>query len=68
MFVNYCDIWKFNVNIVKIKIFIFLKGVMLKCKFLYKGVIIENVKLFCYLGIVLLRSGKFNNVKKYLVE
>lgn len=41
---------------------------MSKRKFLYEGVTIENVKSFCYLGIVLSRSGKFNNAKKHLVE
>ncbi|XP_061174937.1 uncharacterized protein LOC133184104 isoform X3 [Saccostrea echinata] len=65
VFAEYCDIWKLRVNIAKTKVLIFSKGPMAKRKFLYNGVAIENVREFCYLGLFLSRSGKFNNAKKH---
>lgn len=47
---------------------VFFKGLILKKFFYYKGEVIENVKEFKYLGIVLLRIGLFIKVKKYLCE
>ena len=68
VFAEYCDLWKLRVNIAKTKVFIFSKGPMKKRKFLYKDIIIEKVKDFCYLGIYLSRSGKYNTAKKHLAE
>ena len=59
VFAEYCNLWTLWVNIAKTKVLIFFsKGPMTKRKFLYKDIIIEKVKDFCYLGIYLSRSGK----------
>ena len=58
VFAEYCNLWTLRVNIAKTKVLIFSKGPMTKRKFLYKDIIIEKVKDFCYLGIYLSRSGK----------
>lgn len=39
-----------------------------KSFFYYKGEVIENVKEFKYLGIVLSTSGSFTKAKKHLCE
>ena len=50
VFAEYCNLWTLQVNIAKTKVLIFSKGPMTKRKFLYKDIIIEKVKDFCYLG------------------
>lgn len=47
---------------------VFSKGATWKKTFYYKGEIIENVKEFKYLGIVLSRTGSFSKAKKHLCE
>ena len=68
VFSEYCELWKLNVNIGKTKILVFSKGRMTQRRFLYNDIPIENVKSFCYLGIVMSEYGNFNNAKKHLVE
>ena len=62
---NTCNL---NVNISKTKILVFSKGRMLKKEFLFKNIVIENVKEFKYLGIVFSSSGSFCKAKKHLCE
>lgn len=67
-FYIYCTRWKLSVNVNKTKIMVFSKGATWKKTFYYKGEIIENVKEFKYLGIVLSRTGSFSKAKKHLCE
>ena len=64
----YCSQWKLTVNVEKTKILVFSKGPMLKTKFYYNNLVIENVKEFKYLGIVFSRTGSFSKAKKHLCE
>ena len=41
---------------------------MAQRRFLYNDESIENVKSFCYVGIVMSKYGNFNNAKKHMVE
>ena len=61
VFSDYCDVWKLHVNTTKTKVLIFSKGRVKKELFtyMYKKSVSENVKDFCYLGILLSRSGKY---------
>lgn len=56
------------VNINKIKILVFFKGLMIKREFYFRNEIIENVKEFKYFGIVFLCLGFFRKVKIYFCE
>ena len=47
----YCSYWKLRVNVDKTKILVFSKGSLLKTKFYYNNLVIENVKEFNYLGL-----------------
>ena len=67
-FQKYCLQWKLKVNVEKTKIMVFSKGPMLKRKFYYDNLVIENVKEFKYLGVVFSRSGSFCKTKKHLYE
>lgn len=67
-FYSYCTQWKLKVNVNKTKIMVFSKGPTSKKLVYYKGEVIENVKEFKYLGIVLSRTGSFIKAKKHLCE
>ena len=68
VFSDYCDVWKLHVNTTKTKVLIFSKGRVKKELFTYKNSVIENVKDFCYLGILLSRSGKYTRAKARFSE
>lgn len=63
-FYIYCTRWKLSVNVNKTKLMVFSKGATWKKTFYYKGEVIENVKEFKYLGIVISRTGLFTKAKK----
>ena len=52
----------------KTKFLIFSKGRVKKELFTYKNSVIKNVKDFCYLGILLSRSGKYTRAKARFSE
>ncbi|XP_052772033.1 uncharacterized protein LOC128211362 isoform X1 [Mya arenaria] len=58
---QYCDRWKLSVNSTKTKVMIFKKGGRLRKNivFSYKGVNLEIVKHFTYLGIIFTCGGSF---------
>ena len=60
----FCSYWKLKVNVDKTKIRVFSKGSMLKTKFYYDNLVIENVKEFKYLGVVFSRTGSFSKTEK----
>jgi hypothetical protein len=55
----YCSQWKMTVIDDKTKLLVFSNGPMLKTKFYYHNLVIENVKDFKYLGIVFSRKSSF---------
>ena len=60
VFEQYCDIWKLTVNISKTKIMIFSGGRLpANLHFYFKGIKVEIVSEYKYLGIFLARSGSF---------
>lgn len=64
-FLDYCKLWKLNVNASKTKIVIFSKGRDLQNIYFYiDETELEIVKDFKYLGVVFSRSGSFLNTKK----
>ena len=64
----YCSYWKLRVNVDKTKILVFSKGSLLKTKFYYNNLVIENVKEIKYLGAVFSRTGSFSKTKNTYVN
>ena len=60
---DYCSMWGLSVNIDKTKVIIFNKGGKRYCrhKFKIRGMDIEIVNKYCYLGIIFSASGSFTN-------
>ena len=67
---GYSDNWKLKVNIEKTKVIIFNKrGRLIKDENIsYKGSLIESVKYYKYLGLLLDSNGKFNSTINDLAE
>ena len=68
---DYCTDWDLSVNIKKTKIVIFSRGkirTIPKFSFNNKDVEVEVVFEYKHLGIVFNYNGKFNQVKKLLVD
>ena len=65
---EYCDRWKLKINLSKTKVVIFRKcGRLLKdLEFRYKGLEIEIVHQFSYLGVVFTSGGSFSNAQTTL--
>ncbi|MEW8546895.1 MAG: reverse transcriptase family protein [Candidatus Thiodiazotropha sp.] len=69
IFENYCENWKLIVNISKTKVLIFTSGRYLQnLHFYFKGIEIQQVTEYKYLGIYLSRSGSYLNCKKHIAE
>lgn len=69
LFEQYCDDWKLTVNIAKTKILIFSSGRHAEnTRFYFKGIEIEVVREYKYLGIYLSKSGSFSNCKKHVAQ
>ena len=60
---NYCIRWKLTVNVIKTKIVIFRKGGI---KFTYKGLEIEIVNKYSYLGVLFTSSESCFKTQKTL--
>ena len=68
-FIDYCTIWKLNVNVDKTKIMIFSRGRQPQdIKFSLNGLALEVVNSFTYLGIILSKTGHFNLAKKSISD
>ena len=67
---NYCIRWNLTVNVIKPKIVIFRKGgrLPLNIKFTYKGVEIEIVTKYLYLGVVFTSGGSCFKTQKTLAR
>ena len=65
---NYCTRWKLTINIIKTKIVIFRKGgrLPLNVKYTYKGVDIEIVNKYSYLGVLFTSGGSCFKTQKKL--
>ena len=65
---EYCAKWKLKVNVLKSKILIIRAGGLLpkKLSFSYDGEVLEIVKSFKYLGIVLTAGGSFSEAQNTL--
>ena len=69
VFEQYCDKWRLTVNISKTKIMIFSGGrPPANLHFYFKGIEIEIVSEFKYLGIFLARTGSFLKTKKHIAD
>ena len=69
VFEQYCDKWRLTVNISKTKIIIFSGGIPpANLHFYFKGIEIEIVSEFKYLGIFLARTGSFLKTKKHIAD
>ena len=67
-FVSYCKIWKLNINYDKTKIVIFgARKTDLYC-FTMEETIIEIVKSYKYLGVLMSSNGSFVNARKAIHE
>ena len=65
---EYCDRWKLKINLSKTKVMIFRKGGRLskELRFRYKGMEIEIVHQYSYLGVVFTSGGSFSNAQATL--
>ena len=65
---EYCDRWKLKINLSKTKVMVFRKGGRLSKElgFRYKGMEIEIVHQFSYLGVVFTSGGSFSNAQATL--
>ena len=69
VFEQYCDKWRLTVNISKTKIMIFSGDrPPANLHFYFKGIEIEIVSEFKYLGIFLARTGSFLKTKKHIAD
>ena len=68
LLLEYCNRWKFTINITKTKVMVFRKGGMLPRNliFYYNGVALEIVKEFKYLCIVFTSGGSFSEAQSTL--
>ena len=58
---KYCDDWCIEVNLVKSKVMIFNKaGKLYNCDFTYKGMSLDCVREYKYLGVLFSLSGSFS--------
>ena len=67
-FVDYCKIWKLNINYDKTKIVIFGVRNLNKYRFKMENTVIEIVKSYKYLGVLLSNNGSFLNARKSIYE
>ena len=67
-FVDYCKLWKLNINYEKTKIIIFGARKTEKYCFKMDGNIIEIVKNYKYLGVVMSSNGSFLSARKCIYE
>ena len=67
-FVDYCKIWKLNINHDKTKIVIFGARRTDKYCFTMEGTSIEIVKSYKYLGVLMSSNGSFLNARKSIHE
>ena len=67
-FVDYCKIWKLNINHDKTKIVIFGARRTDKYCFKMEGTSIEIVKSYKYLGVLMSSNGSFLNARKSIHE
>ena len=67
-FVDYCKTWKLNINYAKTKIVIFGASKIDDYCFRMEGNIIEVVKNFRYLGVVMSSNGSFLTARKNAYE
>ena len=65
---DYCQKWKFTVNVDKSKVMVFRKGGRLaqNLVFMYGDINLEIVKKFNYLGIVFTPGGSFSEAQTSL--
>lgn len=65
---EYCDRWKLKINVSKTKVMIFRKDGRLskELRFRYKGMEIEIVHQYSYLGVVFTSGGSFSNAQATL--
>ena len=69
-FSEYCESWKFKINIEKTKIIIFggNKRSNLNFRFTLDNVVIEIINKYKYLGIWFSQSGSFLNTRKHIAQ
>ena len=67
-FIAYCRIWKLNINYDKTKIVIFGSRKIDKHVFKMDNNIIEIVKSYKYLGVIMTSNGSFLNARKCIYE
>ena len=67
-FLEYCKIWKLNINYSKTKVLIFGARNTDRFKFVLDGEIIEVVDKFKNLGVYFSRSKSFLKAKKHVLE
>ena len=67
-FVDFCKLWKLNINYDKTKIVIFGANKIDCFCFKMDGNIIEIVKTYKYLGLMMSSNGSFLNARKYIHE
>ena len=67
---KYCKTWKLNVNIDKTKIIIFNKNgkLMNNTSFYYENTKLENVRQYCYLGVIFQCSGSVKGAIQLLKD
>lgn len=67
---DYCQKWDLTVNLDKTKIIIFNRGGrrITRHSFSYRGIAIETVQSYCYLGIIFSSAGNFKQACDRLVE
>ena len=67
-FLEYCKIWKLNINYSKTKVLIFGARNTDRFKFVLDGEIIEIVDNFKYLGVYFSKSRSFLKAKIHVLE
>lgn len=67
-FLNYCDLWKLNINYTKTKVIVFGSKKNYKYRFKMGETEIETVDQYKYLGVYFSKSGSFLNAKKHIAE
>ena len=67
-FVDYCKMWKLNINFEKTKIVIFGARNTDRYSFKMNGINIEIVKSYTYLGVTMSSNGSFLNARKSIYQ
>jgi hypothetical protein len=68
-FNEYCQLWKFKINLDKTKVVIFSKGYSKKAyNFTLNGVPLESTKEYLYLGVLFSANGRFCKCIKRIVN